>query len=125
MDNSEFKESFINETREYLEILNHSLLELEKSPADDKPAEEIFRRVHSLKSMAAGMGYDQISDLAHQMETVLARFRSTHEPLPEKAVDALFDGLDLLTSLLAEVSTDAPKNLDIMPLVQKLSSWAN
>jgi two-component system chemotaxis sensor kinase CheA len=125
MDNSEFKESFINETREYLDILNHSLLELEKSPADDRPMEEIFRRVHSLKSMAAGMGYEQISDLAHQMETVLARFRTTRDPMPGKAIDVLFDSLDLLTTLLAEVSEDTPRDLDILPLVQKLSSWAN
>ncbi len=125
MDNSEFKENFISETREYLEILNHSLLELEKSPDDDKPMEEIFRRMHSLKSMAASMGYDQISDLAHQMEAVLARFRSTRDSVPEKAMDVLFDGLDLLTLLLAEVSGETTNNPDIMPMVQKLSNWSN
>lgn len=125
MDNSEFKEGFISETREYLEVIDHCLLELEKSPEDTRGLEEIFRRVHSLKSMAAGMGYDQISDLAHQMETVLARFRATRAPLPAQAIDHLFEGLDLLASLLAEISDVSPKTLDILPLVHKLSAWAN
>ncbi|NTV53442.1 MAG: chemotaxis protein CheA, partial [Candidatus Firestonebacteria bacterium] len=72
MDNSEFKEGFISETREYLEVIDHCLLALEKSPGDSQGMEEIFRRVHSLKSMAASMGYDQITDVSHQMETLMA-----------------------------------------------------
>ncbi|NTV53326.1 MAG: hypothetical protein HGA76_09995, partial [Candidatus Firestonebacteria bacterium] len=34
-------------------------------------------------------------------------------------------GLDLLASLLAEISDVSPKTLDILPLVHKLSVWAN
>jgi len=60
MDLSQFKEVFVSETKEHLSAMNANLLELEKNPADTDLLNEIFRVAHTLKGMAATMGFDKV-----------------------------------------------------------------
>jgi two-component system chemotaxis sensor kinase CheA len=125
MDNSEFKEGFITEAHEYLDIMNTTMLALEKRPADAKLLNELFRAVHTLKSIAALMSYDQIMDLAQQMESVLDRYRSTKTPIPGNIIDLLFECQDLFTALVEEVVSGTSENLDVLPMIQRLSLLLN
>jgi two-component system, chemotaxis family, sensor kinase CheA len=120
MDTLQYKDIFISESLEHLDILNQMLLILEKNPADTKSLNEIFRSAHTLKGMAATMGFDQITELTHQMENVFERFRGTGLPAESGAIDVLFKCLDMLAALVDEISASEPKNLDITPLLEKL-----
>ena len=48
--------------------LTRNLLELERNPDDEEIINNIFRAAHSLKSSAAFVGLNDLSDLAHRME---------------------------------------------------------
>lgn len=48
---------FVDETKEYLQNLNDTLLELEKNPEDMELINEAFRALHTLKGMAGTMGF--------------------------------------------------------------------
>jgi len=50
MDMSQYLEIFIDETKEHLQSLNQSLLELEQNPDDTSVLNEIFRVAHTLKA---------------------------------------------------------------------------
>jgi two-component system chemotaxis sensor kinase CheA len=120
MDTLQYKDIFISESLEHLDVLNQMLLILEKNPADTKSLNEIFRTAHTLKGMAATMGFDQITELTHQMENVFERFRGTGLPPESGAIDVLFKCLDMLSLLVDEISSSEPKNLDITALLEKL-----
>lgn len=122
MDTLQYKDIFISESMEHLDFLNQMLLTLEKNPADKHCLNEIFRTVHTLKGMAATMGFDQITELTHKMENVFDQFRSQDEVLAENVMDVLFQCLDMLSLLVDEISSSEPKNLDVGPLIGKLKT---
>lgn len=52
---SQYLGIFVEESREHLQDLNNSLLELEKDPGNISILNEIFRVAHTLKGMAGTM----------------------------------------------------------------------
>src|SRR2546425_9789720 len=73
MDLSQYAELFLAESREHLSACNQLLLEWEKHPSGLAPVGGLFRAVHTVKGMAATMGYARVTDLAHRMESLLDR----------------------------------------------------
>lgn len=65
MDTSQYLDVFIEESADHLEVLYKQLLELEKHPEEKSIIEEIFRAAHTLKGMAATMGYTDLADVTH------------------------------------------------------------
>ena len=76
MDTSEFKEIFAAEARDYLQSLNQDLLRLEQAPGNRLILDDMFRAAHSLKGMAATMGFQELSAFTHEMESVLDLLRT-------------------------------------------------
>lgn len=112
-DMSRYKDMFVSEATEYLQSLNQSLLSLEKSPGNLELLNEIFRLAHTLKGMAATMGYQKITSLAHQMEDVLDCLRKQEIKVTSKIIDTLFKALDVLEPLLQEVASGKDLQVDI------------
>jgi two-component system chemotaxis sensor kinase CheA len=103
MDMNQYIEIFIEETRENLQILNQSLLQVEKDPNDKLILNEIFRVAHTLKGMSGTMGFNRMSRLTHDMEDVLHALRSGEAKITPGLVDLLFKCLDALESYLAKI----------------------
>ena len=80
----------------------------------------IFRVAHSVKGMAATMGYDQVAALTHNMEDVFSLLRERAEGLPKEAVDVLFACLDMLGTLVNEIEADGASKTDPGPLIDSL-----
>ena len=96
MDMSQYIEIFIEETKEHVQNLNQSLLQLEKNPNDMVILNEIFRVAHTLKGMAGTMGFTKMTTLTHDMEDVLQSIRSGEIKINTRLVDILFKCLDAL-----------------------------
>lgn len=122
VDMTQFKDLFIAEAGEYLQSLNQSLLQLARRPEETEPVNEIFRVAHTLKGMAATMGYNKITELAHQMENLLDKLRKGEISITTELVDLLFECFDILELLLAEVSTGEDKKVDLLPIISKLEA---
>src|SRR5437763_16437008 len=56
---------------ELLQTLNDEGLELEKRPGDTEIIRQVRRTVHTLKGDSAACGYQELSELARQLEDVL------------------------------------------------------
>ena len=104
-NNSDYKDAFLTESKEYLSNLNNALVELEKNPTHTQSINEIFRAAHTLKGMSATMGYEPMASLTHQMESVLEPIRSGEKALTSHLVDALFACLDRLESWVRVLSS--------------------
>ncbi|HWX56163.1 MAG TPA: chemotaxis protein CheA [Verrucomicrobiae bacterium] len=71
--NAELRDLFFESAAELLQNLNEEGLELEKRPHDDETLREVRRTVHTLKGDSAACGYQELSELAHQLEDVLSQ----------------------------------------------------
>ena len=75
MDLSKYAALFLTESREHLLACNRSLLEWERAPASPEPVDRLFRAIHTIKGMAATMGYAAVARLAHGAENLLDALR--------------------------------------------------
>ncbi len=99
MDNREYAQLFLTESREHVAAVNQSLLQLERDatgPGAASAVGEIFRAVHTIKGMAATMGYTLVADLAHELETVLDSVRRGEMSIEATIMDTLFRSADVL-----------------------------
>jgi two-component system chemotaxis sensor kinase CheA len=120
MDISQYKELFINEAQEHLEALNQSMVDLEKDPGNPDVLTEIFRSAHTLKGMSATMGFDQLTELAHEMENVLDGLRGGDIEVSTDIVDLLFGCFDMLGAMVADIAEESGKRLDTRALTEAL-----
>jgi two-component system chemotaxis sensor kinase CheA len=120
MDISQYKELFINEAQEHLEALNQSMVDLEKDPGNPDVLTEIFRSAHTLKGMSATMGFDQLTELSHEMENVLDGLRSGDIRVNTDIVDLLFSCFDMLGSMVDAIAKESNEILDTSSLINAL-----
>ncbi|HBR03177.1 MAG TPA: chemotaxis protein CheA [Ruminiclostridium sp.] len=104
MDMNQYLDIFVEESREHLQQLNASILELEKNNHDKAVLNEIFRVAHTLKGMAGTMGYTKMQTLTHDMEDVLEELRNDRIFADSNMVDVLFKCLDALETYVNNVT---------------------
>ena len=119
MNKNEYLELFFEETREHLQLLNEGLLKIEQNPGDEEPIHEIFRAAHTIKGMAATMGFENITELTHKMENLLGKIRDKELALSSRIIDLLFKCLDTLEKMVENIN-DNNGNIDISHLISEL-----
>jgi len=126
MDMNQYLDVFVEESKEHLQNLNTSLLELEKDPNNISVIHEIFRVAHTLKGMAGTMGFNHMTTLTHDMEDVLDGLRNNRIQISSEVVDVLFQCLDALEGYVAEVVSTGQEgneeNADIIAALARLNS---
>lgn len=120
MDTSQYMNMFLEESMDNLQTLNESLLELEKNPNDVDKINEIFRVAHTIKGMAATMGFNDIAELTHKMEDVLSKFRDGQLNVTQEVVTVLFDCLDTLERMVSNIEDGTDSNIDIDAIIKSL-----
>lgn len=96
MDLSKYVELFLSEGREHVAQLNAALLELERVPESTGAIDEAFRAVHSIKGMAAAMGYAAVTDTAHELESLLDGIRRGEKRVTHSLLSHLVEQGDTL-----------------------------
>ncbi|MFR4996224.1 MAG: chemotaxis protein CheW [Clostridium paraputrificum] len=120
MDTSQYMNMFLEESMDNLQTLNESLLELEKNPNDVDKINEIFRVAHTIKGMAATMGFNDIAELTHKMEDVLSKFRDGQLNVTQEVITVLFDCLDTLERMVSNIEDGTDSNIDIDAIIKSL-----
>src|SRR5918996_1580342 len=124
MDLSQYAELFLAESREHLSACNHLLLEWEKQPASPGPVQGIFRAIHTIKGMAATMGYARVADLAHRMENLLERLRRGTAPATDALLEPLFRATDALERAIDVSVAGREREADVAGLGAELDRAA-
>ncbi len=112
MDLSQYAELFLAESREHLSACNEWLLHWERDPAATEPVGGLFRAVHTIKGMAATMGYGAVSDLAHRMENLLDRLRRDETPPTPELLQILFRATDALEQTITHAAAGRAAGAD-------------
>ncbi|UOQ93239.1 chemotaxis protein CheA [Halobacillus shinanisalinarum] len=122
METNQYLEIFIDESKEHLQSINDRLLDLEKNPQDLAIVGEIFRSAHTLKGMSATMGYQDLSNLTHQMENVLDGVRSERICVDSAMLDVVFDSVDDLEAMVMDIAGGGTGERDVERIVALLQT---
>lgn len=122
MDTSQYMSMFLEESMDNLQVLNEALLELEQHPEDVDKLNEIFRVAHTIKGMAATMGFSHMAELTHNMENILSKFRDGELVANKNVVTILFECLDTLEHMVNNISEGIEEDIDVAELIGKLNN---
>lgn len=125
LDTSQYLSLFLEESKENIENLNQAMLELEKDPDNIELISEIFRYAHTLKGMAATMGYNNVSELTHSMENILDKLRNRELQANTELVTVLFECVDTLEHMIDNISQGREEHIDTSSVISRLNSAKN
>src|SRR5207248_1839662 len=124
MDLSQYAELFLAESREHLSACNQLLLDWERTPANSAPVGGLFRAVHTVKGMAATMGYGRVTDIAHRTENLLDLLRRGSRPATDELLQLVFRARDALEHAVELSVVGREDELDVAEVVADLESAA-
>src|SRR5690625_7618092 len=120
MDNSKYLDVFIDESTEHLDTIYEQLILLDKNPDEISIIENIFRAAHTIKGMAATMGFDDLANLTHKIEDVFDRIRYGKLQVQTTLVDVLFNAIDQLQAIVGDISNGGTGKLSIEEIINQL-----
>ena len=119
----QFKSTFLEESREYLDEIQQELAGLNPQDPDIESLHAIFRAVHSIKGGAGSFGFNDLVTFAHIFETTLDGLRSGDLAVSDEVVDVLLKASDILTMLVDAAGDGAEPNLaEVAPVAEALES---
>ena len=122
MDVSQYLDIFLDESKEHLQNLNTSVLDLEQDPENPDTISEIFRAAHTLKGMAGTMGFKRMQNLTHDMENVFSEVRDGKLKVNAGMIDVLFRCLDAIEEYVSVISeTSDEGDNDNEPIIKELN----
>jgi len=106
LDMAKYRQIFLEESTDHLEEISRALFDLEKEMANAEAIDTLFRMAHSIKSMAASLGYDAVADLSHRMEDRMEGVRADGRVRSQDELALLFRSLETLEAMVAAVAKD-------------------
>jgi len=120
MDMNQYLDMFIEESKEHLQAINSNLLLLENEPTSIQLVNEIFRSAHTLKGMAATMGFEDMASLTHEAENVLDLIRNHKLLINSDIMDVIFQSVDLIETMVYNIMEGGDGSADVSGPVMKL-----
>jgi len=106
LDMAKYRRIFLEEAGDHLAEISRALIELEKEMSSVEAIDTIFRMAHSIKSMAASLGYDPVADLSHRMEDRMEGVRTAGRVKDAEELTLLFHSLEALEGMVAAVANE-------------------
>ncbi|WP_160285441.1 chemotaxis protein CheA [Pseudomonas knackmussii] len=121
---SQFLQVFFEETDEHLATLELLLIGLDLEQPDAETLNGIFRAAHSIKGSSGMFGFDDLTAVTHELETLLDRIRCGHTALHPDMITVFLETRDLLQRLLDVQRYQRPDpDLPVQACVERLRAW--
>jgi two-component system chemotaxis sensor kinase CheA len=119
-DMKEIVDSFIVETDEILEELDHDLVQLESKPEDDDLLNKIFRAFHTIKGTSGFLGLERLTKVTHRCEDILNKLRKGEAKLSTDLMDVILLAFDKIKELILVIEQDKNEDVEINDTVVHL-----
>jgi len=111
-DRSQYIKLFKEEAGEYLDRLEEIVVKMEKDPTNDEVITEAFRIFHTLKGMAASLGYKEIESISHDLEERLEEIKKYGRGVDKGIIDRIFEEIDRLEYLVGKIGEEDREGLE-------------
>jgi two-component system chemotaxis sensor kinase CheA len=102
VDLKRFHATFFAESYKGLDRMEADLLRLEREGPEENLLNSIFRAVHSVKGSGGSLGFREIAEFSHELESVLDEIRKGRSSVTPRTSELLLSALDCLRSLLRD-----------------------
>lgn len=113
MNTNLYLDMFIEEAKEHINSMNEKILLLEKNPDHEEIVQELFRSAHTIKGMAATMGFEEMTTLTHELEGVLDNVRNQYIRVNGRLIDSMLHCIDLMEHMLISIAAGGDGKVDI------------
>ena len=96
IDMSQFYQAFFDEADEHLATMEHLLLGLDLAEPSDDDLNAIFRAAHSIKGSSGTFGFNDMTGVTHELETLLDRIRKHELQMTSEMIDAFLEARDVI-----------------------------
>ena len=104
----EYREMFMAEALEYYDSMSRHLSELERNTEAGPALNELFRLMHNLKANARAMGFVDLGEVAHHLETLFGLIRDKQREFSGPLAKVVFTGVDVMGAMIRAVGADQP-----------------
>ena len=104
----EYREMFMAEALEYYDSMSRHLSELERNTDAGPALNELFRLMHNLKANARAMGFTDLGEVAHHLETLFGLIRDKQREFGGPLAKVVFMGVDALGAMIRAVGASQP-----------------
>ena len=104
----EYREMFMAEALEYYDSMSRHLSELERNTNAGPALNELFRLMHNLKANARAMGFTDLGEVAHHLETLFGLIRDKQREFGGPLAKVVFMGVDALGTMIRAVGANQP-----------------
>ena len=121
LDLAKYRTLFLEEATEHLSEMSAALIEIEKDLGAAGAIDVAFRMAHSIKSMAASLGYDSVTELAHALEDRMEGVRKAGCVSGPEDLRPLFhglEGLEAMVGIVRETGEAPPSQLELVERIR-------
>lgn len=120
----QFLQVFFEETDEHLATLELLLIGLDLDQPDAETLNGIFRAAHSIKGSSGMFGFDDLTAVTHELETLLDRLRCGQTALHVDMIGVFLEARDVLQRLLDAHRSQVPDpDVPVAATVERLRAW--
>ena len=120
----QFLQVFFEETDEHLATLELLLIGLDLDQPDAETLNGIFRAAHSIKGSSGMFGFDDLTAVTHELETLLDRIRCGQTALHVDMIGVFLEVRDVLQRLLDAHRSQVPDpDAPVAATVERLRAW--
>lgn len=119
----EIKKEFLNEALMNLEEVEGSFMELEAA-SDTKPLlDKIFRLAHNLKGGSRAVGFGDVAEFTHQLESLVLKIQKGEIALSSELITTLLHSNDRLVEMLSELKINLTATFNNADILADIEGW--
>jgi len=122
MDMQKYLDLFVSEATEHIQAAGNDASRLAAGLMPLETLNSLFRHFHSIKGMAASMGFEEITALSHSVEDLFDRLRKGAQP-PAELSELVLEALDSASTMVAWASRGESRgeiSVDARPLIDRI-----
>ncbi|MFO7189278.1 MAG: chemotaxis protein CheW [Pseudomonadota bacterium] len=120
VDMRQFYQVFFEEAQEHLTEMESLLLSIDPAAATTEELNAIFRAAHSIKGSSGTFGFTDMTEVTHELESLLDKVRKGEFTLTHEMVDALLAAGDVLRAQLAYHRGDSGEVPDTSAICERI-----
>ncbi len=97
-----FAQKYVEEANEIIAKLEELILAVENDIDNKEIINEIFRLMHTLKGGGAMFGFNYVSDVTHELESIYDIIRKTDAKITKELLDVSLDIIDYIKLIIQE-----------------------
>ncbi|HNW34895.1 MAG TPA: Hpt domain-containing protein [Candidatus Ozemobacteraceae bacterium] len=100
--NEELNSVFLESAKENLAELEEALLKLESESGNQNEIDRVFRVMHTIKGSAAMVGFEEVSEFAHELENEFQHIRAGEIQVSKALINYSLSARDQLLAMIEE-----------------------